>query len=103
MCSAWEYFWRITFKWRAHHLKVNGEEPITRRKVAGHLSAQAAIPADYWSNHSPFCSLQQARRPSTSIIVRMSCIMIQFLPAEDILALSEAMDRLQEASPRQSR
>src|SRR3954467_13752787 len=26
------YLARITFKWRAHYFKVNGEEPIMRRK-----------------------------------------------------------------------
>ena len=32
---ASEQFWRMSFKWRARHLKLNGEEPIMRRKVAG--------------------------------------------------------------------
>jgi hypothetical protein len=32
MCRASEHLSRMTFKWRAHHLKVNGEEPIMRRK-----------------------------------------------------------------------
>jgi hypothetical protein len=35
MLRAWEHLSRITFKWEARHLKVNGEEPIMRRKVLG--------------------------------------------------------------------
>src|SRR4051812_24197488 len=35
ICSASEQWWRISLKWRARHLKLNGEELIMRRKVPG--------------------------------------------------------------------
>ena len=33
ICRASEQFSRMSLKWRAHHLQLNGEEPIMRRKT----------------------------------------------------------------------